>query len=349
VRQRGGEQVLDAIAELFPSAPIYTHVARPEALTGNLVRDVRTTFIARLPFAQRIYPAYVGLMPFALEQLDLSEFDLLISSEAGPAKGVIAAPGAKHVCYVHSPMRYAWDQRFVYRQRVPPPLRLFFDLWGYSLRERDFLSAARVDHFVANSIFVKQRIASYYRRDATVIYPPVRFSDLKPTAEVGDYYLFAGHGAGYKRLDLVLEAFAADRRRLVIAGEVPRQLRARYQQPNIEFVGHLDRASLVRVMASCRALVFPGVEDFGIVPVEVMASGRPVIAYGRGGICETLTEGVGGLLFTEQTTAALMDAVRRFEAFEPRFSPEACRESVLHFSRAAFLETFSTFVEEIMR
>lgn len=319
VGMRGGEKVLESLCRMFPQADIYTHVHVPGSV-GPVIgaHRIRQTRVGRLPLAPRLYQKYLPLMPRALEEIDLTGYDLVISSEAGPAKGVIAPPDAPHLCYCHSPMRYLWDQYHTYRDGAGAVTRLLMPGMAHRLRQWDVTSAARVDGFAANSTHVASRIRKYWRRESQVVHPPVAVGDFgaAPRAELGDYYLYAGELAPYKRPDLAVEAFARMGRRLVVIGG-PDKTAARLKAqgaPNVTFLGKVPFETLRHHLARCKALVFPGEEDFGIVPVEAMASGRPVIAYGRGGALDTVRDGETGLFFREQSVAALIDAVERFEA-----------------------------------
>lgn len=348
VTWRGGEKVLKGIADLFPEADIYTHVADPQLVAREFSgRRVATTFIGRLPFAQRHYQKYLPLMPLALEQLDLREYDLVISSESGPAKGVIVAPHAVHVCYCHSPMRYAWDRYHDYRAHSGPLTRAVMAPLLHYIRLWDQLSAQRVDQFIANSSFVARRVQAYYRRGAQVIHPPVAIHEFDASRQSEDFYLAVGQLVSYKRPDLLVEAFNASGRRLVVIGEgeMLAGLR-RIAKPNIELLGAQSFQVLRDHYARCRALVFPGIEDFGIVPVEAMASGKPVIALGYGGVAETVIDGLTGLLFKEQTAKGVIDAVERFATIERRFDREAIRAHVEQFSERRFKDSFAAAVEE---
>lgn len=295
VGMRGGEKVLEALCRMYPEADIFTHVAVPEVLSEDLRRHtIRTSFIAKLPRAARMYKSYLPLMPLALEQLDLKGYDLIISSESGPAKGIIPPEGAVHLCYCHSPMRYIWNMYHDYRRTAGPLARVAMPLLTHYLRTWDESSAARVDRFVANSSTVAGRIRRYYRRKSTIVHPPVDVSAFAPVAPdlVGDYYLMVGELVRYKRPDIAVRAFNATKRRLVVigGGEMLAELRA-LAGPTVQVLGSQPFAALRHHYARARALIFPGEEDFGIVPVEAMASGRPVIAYGRGGATETVVAG----------------------------------------------------------
>ncbi len=319
VGMRGGEKVLEALLDMFPQAEIFTHVYVPGKVSATIRRHkVHTTSIARLPFAPQLYQKYLPLMPKALEEIDLSGFDLVISSEAGPAKGVITPPGSVHLCYCHSPMRYIWDQYHVYRDSAGILTRAMMPRMAAKLRMWDVLSATRVDGFAANSTHVGKRIEKYWRRESTVVHPPVAVGDFTPVKpeDRGGFYLWAGELAPYKRPDIAIEAFNRLDRPLIVIGGPDKAERAlaKKARGNIRFLGHVSYDKLRRYLACCRALIFPGEEDFGIVPVEAMAAGRPVIAYARGGALDTVIDGQTGLLFPDQSVEGLVAAVERFEA-----------------------------------
>jgi glycosyltransferase involved in cell wall biosynthesis len=335
---RGGERVLERLIRLFPEADIFTHVYDPSAVSPEIrARPVRTTFIQKLPFARRHYQKYLPLMPMALEELDLGAYDLVISSESGPAKGVITVPGALHVCYCHSPMRYLWDQYPAYRGSAGALTRLAMPWLFHDLRIWDTASAARVDRFVANSSFVRRRIAKAYRREAEVVHPPVDVSLFRASAEIDANWLWVGQMVPYKRPDLVVEAFNALGWPLVMVGdgEMSREVRRRAGS-NITIIPRMSFDQLRAAYARCRALVFTAEEDFGIVPVEAMASGRPVLALGRGGVLDTLEPERNGLAFAEQTRESLIDGIERLEAWLPGFDPREAIASAARFSPAAF-------------
>lgn len=351
VGMRGGEKVLEALLDLYPQAVIITHVYDPERVSDQVrSHEVRETFIGRLPGAKKHYQKYLPLMPMALELMDMQEFDLVISSESGPAKGIIPRPDAVHVCYCHSPMRYIWDHYHVYRARAGRLARLMMPWMAHKLRIWDVTTAARVDHFVANSGFIAQRIGKYYRRDADVIFPPVATEDFAISETVGDHYLLAGEMVSYKRADLAVEAFNASGRKLIVVGEGEmRETLEAKAGPNITFLGRVPFDRLKQEFANCRALIFPGEEDFGIIPVEVMACGRPVIAYGRGGALDTVREGQSGLLFHEQTVEALNAAVDRFEA-DPTLTPAPAdiRAFAQGFDTQVFKDQFKALVDKAL-
>lgn len=319
VGMRGGEKVLESLCRMYPQADIFTHVYTPDTISDLINgHTVKTTSVSRLPMAAKMYQKYLPFMPRALEEIDLTGYDLVISSEAGPAKGIIAPPEAPHLCYCHSPMRYLWDQYHTYRNGAGLITRTLMPHLAHGLRSWDVTSAARVDGFAANSHHVAARIQKYWRRNADVVHPPVAVADFAPVpaSELGDFYLWAGELASYKRPDIAVEAFRQLKKPLVVIGGPDKTWKklARTAPDNVTFLGKVPFQTLKDHMARCKALIFPGEEDFGIVPVEVMASGRPVIAYGRGGALDTVVDRQTGLLFQDHSAEGLAQAVRDFES-----------------------------------
>ena len=354
----GGERVIEAFAEMFPQADFFCLLASEDhevpALRG---RRLTTSFVGRIPGATRWYRYFLLLYPFALEQFDFSNYDLVISSESGPAKGVITSPQTCHICYCHSPMRYIWDMYHESRRSMNPLTRAIFSATAHYLRLWDFSTAARVDHFVANSSFISARIRKCYRRESTVIHPPTDTSAGYICSNIDDYYLVVSRLVPYKRVDLAIAACNRLQRRLHIVGTGPEyKSLKRIAGPTIEFLGKLDERSLRDNYARCRALLFPGEEDFGLVPVEVQSHGRPVIAYGSGGALETIiAESPGddianctGLFFQSETEESLCQAISRFEEVESQFRPQFIRSSVERFSLCRFKAEFADFVLDKM-
>ncbi|HEU6438714.1 MAG TPA: glycosyltransferase [Nitratidesulfovibrio sp.] len=355
VGMRGGEKVVEALCRMYPQADIFTHVVDRTRLSRELLaHNIRTTFIGRLPGATRHYKKFLPLMPLALEQLDLRGYDLVISSESGPAKGVLTRADTPHVCYCHSPMRYLWDFYQDYLEEAGWFMRGMMRPWFHYLRMWDAVSAMRVDRCVANSRTVAARIRKHWRRDAVVVTPPVEvdaFAAAAPAPPANDApYLCLGQLVGYKRVDLAVRACTATNRPLVVAGEgeMRRALEA-VAGPSVRFAGRLDDEAMRAIYASSRALLFPGEEDFGMVPVEAMASGRPVIAYGRGGALETVVDGETGLFFGEQSVDALVAALDRFEHAEHQFDPARIAAHARNFGEERFRAEFGAVVEEALR
>ncbi|MFK4765726.1 glycosyltransferase [Desulfobaculum sp. SPO524] len=350
VNRRGGERVLEALCEMYPQADIFTHVYAPAAMSDTInARRVQTSFIGRLPRIAKWYQYALPLMPLALEQLDLRGYDLVISSESGPAKGVITGPDTTHVCYCHSPMRYVWDMYHDYvasagtlKRALIAPLMHYLRLW-------DRLSADRVDKFVANSAFVQRRIRKHYRRRATVVHPPVEVDAFTHDAPREDFYLMVGELVGYKRADLAVRACSRTGKRLVVigGGEQLEDLKT-MAGPSVTIMGRQPFSVIRDYMSRCRALLFPGKEDFGIVPVEAMASGAPVIAFGQGGALETVKDGVTGRFFHEQTEESLLAAITAFEETLEAYSTSAIRAHAEAFGPQRFKDDMQRAIDAAM-
>ena len=348
---RGGEKVFLELCGLFPDADIFTHVISAEIGTRYFSgRKVHTSFIAKLPYAEKLYQNYMPLMFKAARRFDLTGYDLIISSESGPIKGIDKPPDAVHLCYCHTPMRYLWDMFDEYYERAPFYKRTAMKVLKNYLRIRDLRSADSVDSFIVNSSFVKERVDRIYHRDAQVIYPPVDTEffqqNLEHTGE--DYYLLAGQLVGYKRPDIAIEAFNRNGKRLIVAGtgEELNVLKPAAKS-NITFTGRVDDEKLRELYGNARALIFPGVEDFGIVPLEAQAAGTPVIAYGRGGVLETVIPGQTGIFFEQPDADSLGAAVEEFE--HKSFAPETIKANAAGFSSERFRQQIMAFVETACR
>jgi glycosyltransferase involved in cell wall biosynthesis len=350
VNMRGGEKVVEALCELFPRADIFTHVYTPENISDTINRHtIKTTFIQKLPAAGKKYQAYLPLMPLALEKLDLRPYDLVISSESGPAKGVITRPDAVHLCYCHTPMRYVWDMYHDYFESAGIVTKIFMPYLMHYLRMWDYASAARVDKFITNSQFVAGRIKKHYRRDAEVIHPPVSTGEFVVSGKQDDFYLMVGQLVRYKRADLAVEAFNRTNRRLIIIGDGKHRREVeKIAKPNVTFLGRQPSHVIADYYSRCRALIFPGIEDFGIVPVEAMASGRPVIAFRGGGALETVVENRTGIFFDEQTPGSLLDAVSRFEKIGHEFNPDEIVRHARIFDNQVFKDKITELVNSMI-
>ncbi len=348
----GAERVLEQILEVVPQSDVFSLIEflpdDQRAFLGG--REVTTSFIQRMPFARRWYRYYLGLAPLAIEQFDLRGYDLVISSSYVVAKAVLTTPKQLHVSYVHSPVRYAWDLYFQYLEEggITRGLRsMIARATLHYIRNFDVATANRVDHFLANSAFVADRIRKTYRREAQVIHPPVDVESFSLQPEKDDYYITASRMVPYKRMDVIAEAFTqlADRR-LVIVGDGPERSRiAEKAGPNVEMVGYKSQDELVDLISRARAFVFAAEEDFGIVPCEAQATGTPVIGFGSGGVTETVVDGVTGVLFDRQDADSIADAVRRFESMGTRFEPSEIRSHAMRFSQEAFRDGLRTYLE----
>jgi glycosyltransferase involved in cell wall biosynthesis len=360
VTRRGGERVVEALCELFPQADLFALVADRKTLSPELQKHKLTTsFLQKLPGSRKWHRYMLPLYPLAVEQFDLRRYDLVISSESGPAKGVLTGPETLHLCYCHTPMRYIWDfyQEYENGSGLGPLRKLVFGLTAHYARLWDHASASRVDYFAANSHRVASRIKKYYRREAEVIHPPVDVARAQLAGNIEDYYLIVGQLVNYKRVDLAIEACNQLGRtlRIVGVGEEYQRLR-RTAGKTVNFLGALSDEEVQNQYAHCRALLFPGEEDFGIVPVEAQASGRPVIAFGKGGARETvigadrdelaIPERSTGLFFGEQRADSLVKAILKFEAEERHFSPSFIRAHAEQFDKKHFLKKMGSFVAE---
>lgn len=360
VSRRGGERVIEAIADLFPQADLYFLLYDPEALPPSLQgRQIHASFLQSLPGRKRLHRHLLPLYPLALEQFDLRNYDLVISSESGPAKGVITSAQTCHVCYCHSPMRYLWDMYHDYRSDLRGLKRGIFNVTSHYLRMWDLATASRVDRFIANSRHVARRIEKHYHRQAAVIHPPVDVPKFLPVQAPDDFYLAVGQLVGYKRTDLAIAACNRLQRPLYIVGEGEEYQRLRrLAGPTIRFLGRQDDATVRQLYQSCRALLFPGEEDFGIVPVEAQGFGRPVIAYGKGGILDTVNgilpgqayqPGATGIFFARQTVDDLAEAIQVFEHWESRFDPAEIHMHASSFSTARFQQQLYASLAEYWR
>ena len=350
IQAGGAERVVVALHGMFPQAPIFTSIYdRRTTLDDFRKADVRTSFLQSTPLAhRRFHKLALPLFPSAFEQFDLAGYDLVLSNTTRFAKGVITAPETCHVCYCHTPPRFAWrPQDYLAQSRAARLLAPLMRPMMTNLRAWDVASAQRVDFFVAGSHNAARRIRKYYRREsAAVIYPPVA-TDLyapAPPAEVGGHFLVVSRLVGYKRVDLAIEACNALGAELRVVGVGPEMAALRRKAgPTIRFLGRLPDADVAAEYARCRAFVFPGEEDFGLTPIEAMASGRPVVAFGAGGALETVVEGKTGLFFREQTAASLAAALRTVQTLP--FLPEALQAHALRFDLSVFQDTMRRFVE----
>jgi len=345
----GAEKVLEVFAEIFPNAPIYTLICDKKIADRIFPKkDIRTSFLQKIPFIKKHHRFFPPLMPLAIEKMDLSDFDIVISDSAAFAKGVITKPETLHICYCHTPIRYAWDDshKYVREFSMSKLAKIFVPLFMNYLRLWDREAAYRVDRFLCNSNFVAERIRKYYKQEPAVIYPPVDGGFLKPSnRSPQNYYLMVGRLLVYKRFDIAIEAFNRLELPLKIIGNGPEMDKLKKMANwNIEFLGELRGEDLREYYQNCRALIFPQEEDFGIVALEAMACGRPVIAYRGGGALESVLGGKTGVFFDEQTVDSLAEAVRKFDPV--RFNPKFIRRHALKFDKRIFKEKIKDFIEK---
>jgi glycosyltransferase involved in cell wall biosynthesis len=354
---RGGERVLAELCAMFPGAEVFTLFDfLPADIKEEYFPDVvfHTSAANRLPFVRKYYRGLFFACPFLIEQFDVTGFDAVITSSAAFARGVITRPDQPHLSYIHSPIRYAWDEQFSYLEQARlgyGPKGLTFRWFLHKLRNWDVRTAHGPDLMLANSTYVKGRIRRIYGRDAQVVFPPVSLNELEFRDQKDDYYITASFLAPYKRTDLVIQAFNdMPSRRLIVVGDGQQSAKLRaLAKPNIHFAGFLPRRAYVEAVAKARALVFAGCEDFGIALAEAQACGTPLIAFGRGGACDIVhpldkSDQPTGILFHAQTVGAVKSAVEQFEAQSSRLQPEACRLNAERFSAARFrLEVAQAF------
>jgi glycosyltransferase involved in cell wall biosynthesis len=351
---RGGEAILDVICELFPKADLFTLLQTDRRMSHTILngRPVHTSYLQHLMHVRQFRSGYrklLPLFPHAAESLDLSRFDLILSNTHCVAKGVRKKPGALHVAYVSTPMRYIWDMFDEYfgRGKSGRLTTLAATMVRPYLQRWDVRTTKDVDYLIANSRFVQQRIRDFWHRESTVIHPffdPEKFLDR--FEEPRDFYLIVSAFAPYKRIDLAIEAFRRSGRKLVIIGKGQDEKKLKKLAegaPGIEFLGGLSNSALGEFYRKARALVFPGLEDFGITPLECMYNGRPVIAYGRGGLLDTVSSETG-VFFPEQTPESLMEALDLFETKLSSFRPEVCRTRALEFARPEFRRKYLEFL-----
>ena len=356
VTYAGAERVLEQMLAVYPDADLYSLIDFvPESDRGFLGgRRAKTSFLQRLPGARRHYRNYLPLMPLAVEQFDLAAYDLVLSSSYAVAKGVLTGPDQLHVCMCYSPMRYAWDLQHQYLRETGLDRGIRGGLTRlvlHRMRLWDLRTANGVDRFIAISHFIERRIWKLYRRDSTVIYPPVDVERFTPGSRREDFYVTASRMVPYKRMNLIVDAFTAmPERQLVVIGDGPEAKRIRARAgSNVRFLGHQPFEVLRDHLRRARAFVFAAEEDFGIAPLEAQACGTPVIAYGKGGVRETLTDldsvAPTGVYFPEQTTSSIVEAVQKFERESSRITPAACRENALRFAPERFRRELAELVD----
>lgn len=345
----GAEKVNLRLHRMFPNAPIFTSIFNSDKIKGFEKAAITTSFIQHLPFAKTKHQLYLPLMPYAYELFDLSSYDIVISSSHACAKGIITKPETLHVCYCHTPMRYAWDNwhSYIRDYKMNSFLKMIGKRRIHKLRMWDRLSADRVDYFVANSNTTKRRIEKYYNRPSTVIHPMINASNYEISKETKGYFLAVGRLIPYKKFDLIVETFNQIGLPLKIVGEglMEKELRSQ-AKGNIEFLGYIDNKTLKTLYSECEALIFPQVEDFGITPLEAMASGRPVIALEEGGALDTIIDGETGIFFKQQTALHLKEAIERYGKEKRNFDPAKIRTHAEKFDKKEFERKFMEYLRE---
>jgi glycosyltransferase involved in cell wall biosynthesis len=347
VQYGGAERVLECFSEIFPHAPIYTIVHDKEAMHGKFAeKNIKTSFLQKYKLARKQHRLFPLLMPAAIEQFNFDQYDIVLSDSSSYAKGIITSPKTLHICYMHTPMRYAWDdcQKYAQDFSFPNFVKKLVPLAMNYVRVWDKTSAERVDKFIANSNFVASRIKKYYHKDSTVIHPPVDVKNFYISHEPKNYFLMVGRLIAYKRHDIAIEAFNKLGLPLKIIGRGPEMKRLqKMAKSNIEFLGRVDDKQLAKYYSECRAFIFPQEEDFGIVAIEAMASGRPIIAFRGGDIPEHMEEGKMGIFFNNQTAEDIIKAVNKFSS--QNYDSEYIRAQSLKFDREIFKSKMKDYIE----
>lgn len=347
----GAERVLEAFMDLYPDAPIFTLISNLEKMPERFrSSDIRNSLIHSLPLSRKYYKHMINLFPLAVEQFDLRGYDVVLSTSSAFAKGVITNANQLHICYCHTPMRYVWD---LYHQYVNDDVRsrlikFVLPLLLHRIRIWDQVSSSRVDYYIANSSNVARRIRKYYGRKSKVIYPPVNFDSYAISPQTDDYFLIVSRLLPYKRVDIAIEACNKLQLPLTIIGDGYDRIRLqKIAGPTITFLGYQSDATIASYYAKCKAFIMAGEEDFGITPLEAQASGRPVIAFRKGGTLETVKENETGLFFNEQTPESLADVLQRFDDY--RFVPETIRNHAMSFSLDRFKQEISQLVTSLYK
>lgn len=352
VNYGGAERVVEEFLKVFPQAEIYTLVYDKKKMGKFFPPEkVHTSFVQKLPAATRLYTKFLSLMPKAFESFDLTQYDLVLASSSSCAKGVIVSPKSAFVAYIHTPMRYAWDLYFDYKKRSNPIVGKFMEMQIPKIRLWDYVSAQRIDATVANSKYIARRIKRFWNRDSQVIYPPVDTERLKPSGlPAEDFYVVFSRFVPYKRIDLAISACGELGRKLVVIGggsqeKELKELAAGYKNASIEFTGRISDQQVQKYLQKCRALIFCAEEDFGIIPVEAQACGRPVIAYKKGGTFETVIDGITGVHFEKQETESVKNSILRFEELEKNETFKV--DQIVAHAKKFSAERFRKEIEEV--
>ncbi len=355
VNYGGAERVVEAFLSIYPDADIFTLVYDEKKMGKIFPKEkVHASFIQKWPLSTKLYTKFLKFMPKAFESFDFSSYDLVLCSSSSCAKGVITPPFVPHIAYIHTPMRYAWDQYFDYKNRSGKLTRFFMERWMKDIRLWDYVSSQRIDKIIANSKYISRRIKKYWNKDSAVIYPPVDTDRLSPNQkEAEDFFVVFSRFVPYKRIDIAIDACAHLNKKLVVIGSGSEEaslkaLASSYPNAQITFTGRISDDEVKDYLQRCKALIFCAEEDFGIIPVEAQACGRPVIAYKKGGALETIIEGKTGLFFDEQTSLSLEKTIKKFEedAKSGAFNSETIARHASTFSRERFCREIKNFIEE---
>ncbi|WP_135556616.1 glycosyltransferase [Paenibacillus cymbidii] len=347
IQMGGAERVVEVFHRMYPAAPIFTTVFNSSWLLGGFKdADIRASWLQRMPGWKDDFKRLLPLYPLAIKHFDFSGFDVVLSSSSAFMKSIKVPKDTFHLCYCHTPMRFAWDyDTYMERQSKPDLMKRLLKVYMRQLRRWDQRTSANVNQYIANSSVVRSRIRDYYQRDAEIIYPPINTSRFQPSARIGNYYLIVSRLVSYKRIDLAVEAFNRCGLPLYIVGDGPDSARLKAMaKPNVRFLGRLDDTAVTGLMAECRALIFPGEEDFGITPLEANAAGRPVIAYEAGGALDTIVPKVNGIFFRRQIAADLLGAIEELEKHPWEVSRIV--DHARQFDEQAFTVHFERYLEQ---
>lgn len=343
----GAEKVILGLHQLFPQAPIYTSLYNPEKVKGFEKAIIYTSVLQKFPWAKKKHQLYLAFLPYIFEQFNLNEYDIVISSSHSCAKGIITKPETLHICYCHSPMRYAWEDsmNYIKEYKIHPIIKKTAPFFIHKIRMWDFLSADRVDYFLANSSFIQKRIFKYYRKNSTVIHPFIESKYFKIGSKRENFFLAIGRITPYKRFDLLVDTFNQTGLPLIIAGTgIAEKSLRKHAKNNIKFLGHISDETRNELYQKAKAFLFPQVEDFGITPLEAMATGCPVIAYKKGGALETIISKKTGIFFEEQTVDSLKQALQNFQ--NSTFNNTIIRQHAEKFDRNVFNKKLLEFIEK---
>jgi len=342
----GAEQCVINFKEIFKDAPIYTLLFNPEKIDPRFLKyDIHTSFLQKLP-GHNSHQKFFPLMPLAWESFDFSEYDTVLSSTSCCAKGIITRTACTHICYCYTPIRYVWEKYTEYYENKGCIVKFLIRIFLHYIRLWDYIAAQRVDYYIAVSTTVQSRIKKFYGKDSEVIFPPVRCSLFNISETDGDYYIVLSRLVKYKRFDLAVQACTALKKKLIVIGVGPEEARLRKMAgPTVTFLQHQPDDIVKKYMSECKALLFPGEEDFGIVPVEAQACGRPVIAYAKGGALDSIIDGKTGILFETQSSESLQNAIQKFETM--CFDKTDIRQHALNFDEKKFQEKIESYINKV--
>jgi len=345
---RGGEKVLENICRAYPNADIFTHVYNKNNISKIITsHNIRTTFINKLPFSRYLYKYYLLLMPYALKKLDLKKYDLIISCESGPSKGIIKNKNSYHVCYCHTPMRYLYDMRNEYLKKYNFLSKKIINSFFNYLKKWDYMTSQKIDLIISNSEFVSSRIKKYWNRNSIIINPTINLDEFSISKSKKSYYIVLSELVSYKRIDIAIEAFNKNKKELYIVGSGSLLNKfKRISKKNIRFLDNVSDMQKTSYLSNAQALIFPGIEDFGITPLESLASGTPVIAFKDGGVLDYLKENENAIFFNKQTSNSLNRALVKFEENKDKFSPDSLRRTILEFSDQSFINKLKKIINK---